>query len=88
MLNSKAILSSLAGFALVGAMTSTASAQAEPPAPAPETECAVGYSLVSVDAAKDQERAKQADGNNDQHVCEKTKDGKHTYADNKKKKKP
>lgn len=82
MLSSKAIFS-LAGFALVGAFASPA--LADPPT---EDECAVGYSLVAVDKAKDQERAKQTDSNNDQYVCEKTTAGKHTYADNKKKKKP
>lgn len=82
MRSSKAIFSSLAGFALVGALAGTA--QADPPAA--DAECAMGYSLVAIDKAGDQERARQADGNKDQWVCEKTTTGKHTYTDNKKKK--
>jgi hypothetical protein len=77
-MNSKTIFS-LAGFLLVAG--AALPAQAEPPKH--ESHCPAGWNLIRVSKAKDQEKARQVDKNNDQYVCEKSTQNNLDYSDNK-----
>lgn len=69
----------LAGFALMAAVAMPA--QAEPPKH--EDQCPQGWDMVRVTKAKDEQKARLIDKNQDDLVCEKGTPGNLLYSDNK-----